>query len=162
MAARRKKKNIGLRVLGVASLITSVVFVPTSILLGIGMMPTVGAALVDKSGKGVKALTVGAMNLAGTTPFLIDLWTSGNTIAYSLKLVTDPRTIIIIYCAAIAGYLIDWALSGIVAGIILQRGTKRRKDILKRQSDLRDRWGEEVTGEIATDAYGFPIVPERK
>ncbi len=137
--------------------IAMIVFLPTTIFLFFAMMPTLVASLVDRSGKGTRALTVGAMNLAGSTPFLLELWTGGHTAENALTLISNPRTIIVIYCAAGIGYLIDWAMSGIVATVMIQRSASRLKEIKKRQADLVERWGQEVTGLLPLDAYGFPF-----
>lgn len=156
-ARRRKSKGAGAQLLGLFSLVAAVVFMPTTILLFFGMLPTLVAGLVDRTGKGTKALTVGSMNLAGCTPFLFDLWTKGHTAENALAIISDPRTIIVIYCAAGIGYLIDWAMSGIVATIMIQRSASRLKEIKKRQAALVERWGPEVTGTVPLDAYGFPV-----
>lgn len=161
--ARRKKKKIGAKgqLLGIVGLFTAIVFMPTTIVLLMGMMPTIVAAVIDRTGKGTKALTVGAMNIAGCTPFLIDLWTKGHTPEMAVTIISDPRTMIVIFSAAGIGYLISWAMSGIVGTIMIQRGGGRLKDIKKRQASLIERWGREVTGDIPLDPYGFPLdVPE--
>lgn len=137
--------------------VAMIVFLPTTIFLFFAMMPTLVAGLVDRSGKGTRALTVGAMNLAGCTPFLLELWTGGHTAENAMILISNPRTVIVIYCAAGIGYLIDWAMSGIVATVMIQRSASRLKEIKKRQAELVERWGREVTGLLPLDAYGFPF-----
>ncbi|PJB71097.1 MAG: hypothetical protein CO093_06045 [Alphaproteobacteria bacterium CG_4_9_14_3_um_filter_47_13] len=164
MGLRRKKKKISGRgqVIGIACFFTAIVFAPTTIVLFIGMIPTIVAALLDRSDKGAKALTVGAMNLAGCTPFLIDLWIRSHTPEMAIKIIADPLTIIVIYSAAGIGYLISWSMSGIVGTIMVQRSVSRMKDIEKRQEALVERWGQEVTGEIPIDSEGFPLETEEK
>lgn len=154
---RKRRGGWSAQLLGLFAFITAIVFMPTTIMLFLGMLPTLVAGLVDRSGKGTKALTVGSMNLAGCTPFLLDLWTTGHTAENAMAIISDPRTIIVIYCAAGIGYLIDWAMSGIVATVMIQRSGFRLKDIKKRQAALVEKWGQEVTGVLPLDAYGFPI-----
>lgn len=156
---RRRKRRGGIsgQILGLFAFITAVVFMPTTIMLFLGMLPTLVAGLVDRTRKGTKAITVGAMNLAGCTPFLFDLWAQGHTAENALAIISNPRTVVVIYCAAGIGYLIDWAMSGIVATIMIQRSGFRLKEIKKRQAELVERWGQEVTGNMPLDAYGFPI-----
>jgi hypothetical protein len=156
-AKRRSDGKWSRRLLSAISFIAMIVFLPTSIFLFFSMMPTLVAGLVDRSGKGTRALTVGAMNLAGSTPFLFELWTGGHTAQNALALISNPRTIVVIYCAAGIGYLIDWAMSGIVATVMIQRSASRLKEIKKKQAELVERWGEEVTGLLPLDAYGFPF-----
>ncbi|MCB9990814.1 MAG: hypothetical protein H6867_05475 [Rhodospirillales bacterium] len=162
---RRKSRKMGWKgqLLGIVGLLTAIVFMPTTIVLMMGMIPTVVAAVIDRSGKGTKALTVGAMNLAGCTPFLIKLWSTGHTSEMAVSLITDPRTMSIMFAAAGIGYLVDWAMSGIVGTLMLQRSTGRIVDIKKKQEALIERWGQEVAGEMPLDAYGFPLeVPEEQ
>lgn len=154
--SKQKKSGWGFQLMLIFGLLAAVLFIPTTILLVIGMLPTVVAALIDRKG-GARAITVGALNLCGCIPFLMDLWTKGHTTGLALSLITDPLTIIVMYAAAGIGYMIDWALSGIVATILIQRSTSRLEAIRKRQGELVERWGKEVTGELPLDAEGFPM-----
>ncbi len=140
-------------VMGVA---LAILFMPTTFLLCVGMVPTLVAVVTDPMGRGSKALTVGAMNLAGTTPFLFHLWVNGHNMDKALEVGLAPMTIVVIYGAAAIGYLINWALSGIVATLIVQRSHIRVEEIKKRQGALVERWGEKVTGKIPLDSRGFP------
>jgi len=157
--AKRRKKSKGkpgLQLLGVAGFITGIVFMGTTILLLFAMLPTIVAAVIDRN-KGTKPLTVGAMNLAGCTPFLLQLWTKGNTPATAVEIILDPSTIIVIYCAAGIGYLIDWAMGGIISTVMVSKSNMRLGEIKKEQEELVRRWGREVTGEIPLDDQGFPV-----
>jgi hypothetical protein len=40
---------------------------------------------------------------------------------------------------------------------MVQAGTARSGAIKRRQAELIERWGKEVTGEIPTDRHGFPL-----
>lgn len=153
---QKAKVGYGLQVLLLFVLLVAILFMPTTILLLFGMLPTVVAAVVDRGG-GTRALTVGAMNLAGCVPFLLELWTMGHSSENSMALITDPRTIIVMYSAAAIGYMIDWALSGIVATLMIHRATARLEKIRDRQDYLVERWGREVTGELPLDPEGFPL-----
>ncbi len=153
---KKKKSGWGLQIMMIFGLLAAVLFMPTTILLVVGMLPTVVAALIDRKG-GARAITVGALNLCGCIPFLMDLWTKGHTTELAVSLITDPLTIIVMYAAAGIGYMIDWALSGIVATILVQRSMSRMEAIRKRQAELVERWGKEVTGELPLDAEGFPV-----
>ncbi len=166
-AAKKKKKgNLKTSYKGqlflIFGLVTAAVFLPSTVLLAIGMMPTLAAALVDRSRRKTKAVTVGAMNLAGCTPFLLELWYKGHSFEESAQIISQPTAIIVMYAAAAVGYLIDWALGGIVASVLYQRGNSRKKSIVQRQKDLVERWGREVTGELPLDEQGFPMVVAAK
>lgn len=140
-----------------SGLLLGIVFLPTTVLLIIGMMPTIAAFFVDRSKRKTKAITVGSMNLAGCVPFVLELWMGGHNFDMSFSIVTDAKAIVVMYAAAAVGYLVDWAMTGIIASFLLQRGKARLKAIDKRQKELVERWGKEVTGDVVVDQYGFEI-----
>ena len=163
-APKKKPKGWGLQIILIFAFLAAILFLPTTILLVIGLLPTVVAALVDRRG-GARAITVGSLNLCGCVPFLLDLWMTEHTTTMALSIIKNPSSIIVMYAAAGIGYMIDWALSGIVASIIVQRSTARMEGIRKRQEELVTRWGREVTGELPLDAEGLPLedsMPEPK
>lgn len=154
-----KKRRFGIRglFLIIILMFAGIVFHPTTILLLIAMLPTIVALAVDRTTKGLQGLTVGAMNLAGTSPYLLRLWEGGQTLDLSLSIILKPQTIIVIYALAGAGYMLDWAVSGFVRTLMVQRAESRLKQIKKEQSEMVKRWGREVTGELVLDEWGFPI-----
>lgn len=159
---RKKKKAAGWhgRVLLVVSILAAVAAMSTSVLLLIGMLPTIVAVFIDRTADKTRALSVGALNLAGCMPFVLQLWTTDTSLESALVIITDPRTIIVMYCAAGVGYLVDWAVAGLVGTVMVQRATSRRDQIKKTQADMVTRWGIEVTGDVPVDEHGFPLVAE--
>lgn len=161
MAKKKKRKKGGFgwrgQVLAVFVLLTAIIFMPSTILLLFGMLPTIAIAAFGAKNRKAKAITVGAMNLAGCTPFLLHLWTLGHDVANALVIITDPRFIIIMWSMAGVGYMVDWSLSGIVAKVMIDRGRQRIKNIKQQQEEMVERWGVEVTGEIPLDRFGFPV-----
>lgn len=156
---KQKGKN---QIFAVAGIVMAGVFLPSSVLLFIGMLPTFVAVFVDRSKKKTRGVTIGALNLAGCSPFLLELWVQGHSMEKAMTIVTDPKAIIVMYAAAAVGYMINWSLSGIVAAMLFQRGIARQEAIKKRQAELAERWGREVTGQIPLDHYGFAIEPIAK
>ena len=156
--ARAAKKKIGWRgqILLIAGLITAILFSAMSIILAVGMIPTIVAAIVDRTQGRARALTVGAINLAGCAPFMIEIFKKGNNFQTAIEYIIQPRTIVVIYFAAAIGYLIDWAMTGIVSSIMVQKTKHRLKEIQKQQRELTERWGQEVTGTVPLDEFGFP------
>lgn len=163
MAKKKKeKKKMGWRgqLLMIAGVLTAAVFLPSTFLLLIGMIPTPFAVFVDKTRGKNKVLTVGAMNLAGCSPFLFELWITDHSFTKSAEIVTDPFAIVVMWSAAAVGYIINWAMTGLVTATLYQRGQARQKAIQKRQKELVERWGQEVTGNIPLDPHGFPVQQE--
>lgn len=157
--SHKKKNNSAFQtqVFLVSGVLMAVVFLPTTFLLSVGMLPSFVALIADRSRRKTKAITVGAMNLAGAMPFILELWVQGHSFEKAFTIITDLKAMVVIYAAAGIGYVIDWAVTGIVASVLLQRGHARKKAIKKRQKDLIERWGKEVTGEVPMDQYGFEV-----
>lgn len=155
--SKKKRGGLGRQSMLIFGVLTALVFLPSTVLLLVGMLPTPFAFLADRTKKKSKVITVGAMNLAGCAPFLFELWGAGNDFDASLDIITDPGAIVVMYSAAAVGYLISWAMTGIVANIMYRRGRAREKAIQKRQKELVERWGREVTGDIPLDETGFPL-----
>lgn len=162
----QEKKKKGFNPAGFVFLVLIVmgaaVFLPTTILLLVGMLPTIVAAYIDRSRRKAKAITVGAMNFAGATPFLFQLWTHGQSYHRSIELILDPMTITVIYIAAATGYVLDWGMCGIVSSFLHQKGLVQQKITKEKQKELVERWGREVTGDFALDESGFARQREDK
>ncbi len=146
-------------ILGTAGLACMLAFLPTTILLGIGLLPTFAALLMDPTPDRIKTLSVAAMNIAGLTPFLLELWTSGRaqSVAESFSIIAQPANVITIYAAAAAGYIIFYTISNLVSTFMLERGKARLRDVESKMVDLERKWGREVTGAVPIDGSGFPI-----
>lgn len=144
-------------VLGMAAVACMLAFLPTSILLVIGLLPTFAAVLIDPTPDRIKALSVCAMNVAGLTPFLLELWTSGQaqSVGKAFEIVALPSNVITIYACAAAGYIVFYTVSGLVSTLMLERGKARLKEIEERMTNLERQWGREVTGAASLDNDGF-------
>lgn len=131
-------------------------FPAVSIIMVVGMIPTIVLSIIDRSAGKLKTLTIGIINFAGCTPFMVEIFNKGNAISTAMSYIMQPRTIVVMYFAAGMGYLIDWAMTGIVSSIMVQKAKGRLQEIEKQQKALIDRWGLEVTGTVPLDEYGFP------
>ena len=161
MARGKKKKGLGwqAQILIVCAILLGAAFSAISMVLTVGMVPTIVAMIVDRSKGRVRSWTVGFMNFAGCIPFLMEIFKKGNHLDLAIKYIVEPRTIVVIYVAAAMGYLIDWAVTGIAASMQVSKAKARLKEIDKEQKELVERWGAEVTGTTALDEYGFPVEP---
>lgn len=144
-----------MQILMIVSIMVGVLFSALSVLLAVGMIPTIVAAIVDRTEGRMRAVTVGAINFAGCTPFLIEVFKKGNNLETAITYIVQPRTIVVMYFAAGMGYLVDWALTGIVSSIVVQKTKRRLLDIEKTRKELVERWGAEVSGTIPLDELGF-------
>lgn len=154
--AKDKKKTQGkkksglsmkIRLMLIVLSVMSIIFLPTSMLLFFGMLPSLVAVFISFRGRGARASTVTAMNLAGCIPFVFKLWSSENNFEASIDILTSSNAMMIMYLAAAFGYMIDWVVTGIVSSFLYQKGIARMKAIKKRQAELIDQWGPEVSGQ---------------
>jgi hypothetical protein len=159
MARKRKSRKSGWKeqILLLFLFITALVFIPTTVLLTVGMLPTIVASFVDRSREKMLGLTIGAMNLAGCPPFVIQLWTGPHTIQQTTEILSDPLSVVIMYMSAAVGYLIEWSVTGMVVIFMTEKGKARLEEIAKRQKELVRKWGPEVTGELKLGPDGFPL-----
>lgn len=153
------KKSMGWRsrLLLCVMMLTSIAALPTTIIFFIGMLPTVMSRFTNKGAKSTRVLTVGFMNFAACFPFWFQLMRKGHNFSNAVDIITDPLTIVIMYGGAVMGYMIEWALAGFVAGLMVSRGKARLEKIKEIQAELVDRWGPEVSGDLPLDINGFPI-----
>lgn len=141
----------------IALLIAAVVFLPSTILLLLGMLPTIVAGLSDRSASKSKAVTVGCLNFAACFPFWMDMVMAGHTTEQAMHMISQPATIIVMYMGAGAGYGLDLFLTQMIARFSVQQGHARLRKIKERQQKLTERWGPEVAGDKPLDSYGFPV-----
>lgn len=144
----------------VSSLVTMLVFFPTTIVIFIGMLPTLVAYIVDRSIEKNKTFTIGALNFAGCFPYLLTLWTKDNSIDGAVDIIQSPKAIIVMYTLAGIGYIINWAVTIMVSSLMVQKSQMRLKRIENEKNFLEERWGEEVNGKYDLDHHGFPIQKE--
>lgn len=154
---KAKKASFGGILLGLTAFVTAIVFISSTILLIWGMLPTIVIAAFARKKEKTRALTVGSLNIAGCTPFLLHLWSMGGDVENAVMIATDPRFMIVVWGAGGLGYMVDWALSGIVATVLVERAKGRVEAIHKEQEELIKRWGPEVKGDMPLDAFGFPV-----
>lgn len=97
------------------------------------------------------------MNFIGCMPFLMDIALKVQTLDTAYAILTEPLNIILMYSGAVAGYFLDWTMSGMSNVIMTARAKQQLDMMIKRQAELKRRWGPEVTGEIPLDGNGFPL-----
>ena len=151
------KLSLKARLFMVIVILIALVFLPTSMLLFVGMLPSMVAFFVSGRGIGARASTITAMNMAGCIPFVFKLWSTGNDFEASFLIITNMRYMSIIYLSAAFGYMIDWVMTGIMSSFLYQRGVSRMKAIKKRQEVLIEQWGEGVSGKKPEEIEGFDI-----
>lgn len=145
----RKSSDLGLfqrLMLVLAGLLLIPFSVPSMVLLFFGMLPTAGAALMDRGPHRYAWLSVGGVNFAGVAPYLLDLWFKGHSLTRALSHLTDVYTWLVILGASSFGWLLH-IVTPPVASAFLQVATQRRIATLRaNQRKLVEQWGPDVVG----------------
>ncbi len=118
--------------------------IPTMIVLMVAMIPT-GVAFLMERGKGYYGgLTVGAMNLAGTSPYLADLWFKGHNIPAAVGIITNVFAWMMFYGAALFGWAIYSTTPSIVSAFMTMTAGNRITGMRAQQRELVQKWGPDV------------------
>ncbi|MGM0423075.1 MAG: hypothetical protein ACQEQL_08280 [Pseudomonadota bacterium] len=158
MAKDKKKKNkanadgnekTGISMLSILRavilpLLVAVVFLPSTIVLSVLMLPTLVAAVMDANKPKALSLTIGALNLAGASTAWFELLRQGHRIAIAQEIAMDPQNVFIAYGAAFVGWFLYMNVTALVAKVISRRAAMRIRSIDKRQNELKDIWGPAV------------------
>ncbi len=120
------------------------VLMPTYTLLLLGMLPTLVALITDTDRNKSSAAAIGAMNCAGVTPFVIDLWMKGQTMDNVFTILRDPSSWLVMLGAAGVGQLIVFAVPQALASLALARAEARLKIMKQNLEQLKTTWGPDV------------------
>ena len=152
MADKKNKKSssASLKIALFGVFLMAAVFFPVTILLGICMLPTAVAFVLDRSPTKYPGFAVLFLNFAGSVPALLDLVLKSYNMVTALKLVTDPAVILKAYIAAAVGWLIYINLTPLIMASLQRRALRRFDEINKRQAFLTEKWGRDVAGQYAS------------
>ena len=127
--------------------VSALVFLPTTIVFSVCMIPTLVAAVIDNHTRKTAWLTVGAMNMAGTVPVWFALLDAGHTIPAAFQLIVQPAMLLVSYGGAAIGWAIYYKVTPLVALVVQSKNEWRLRDIDKRQKALARKWGDGVVSQ---------------
>ncbi len=131
-----------------AALAIGMVFaLPTVLVIGMGLLPTFAALLVDVHPRKYAAWSVGLLNSAGLLPYLGDLWVTGHNLDGAFEVLSNVVAWLVIYSAAGAGWLIYMAMPTLGSVIIDIRSNGRIRRLKAEKQALIEEWGEAVAGD---------------
>ena len=129
----------------VAAALIFFVFLDVFILVVIGMAPTMGALVIDRSSRRYFTMTVAFPNGVGVLPSAIKLFSGGSGgVDAALELVGDPIVLVTMYAAGAVGWVIYYSVPPFVSVWLSMQSEVRAATIKKRQKDLIKNWGNEV------------------
>lgn len=124
-----------------------VVLSPTVLVLAVAMLPTLTAALVDRSPDKYLPLSIGFLNFCGALPAVAELWFLGQTFAVAINLIHEASVWLVAYGMAALGWLIYTVLPSAVGAYLAKLSESRIRALRRSQHSLVDAWGEEVAVE---------------
>lgn len=110
------------------------------VLAAIGMIPTIGALMLDRAPGKYSAFCIGSLNLAGVFPSIMELWGNGNTVALAMSIVGDPFNLVIMYGAAMFGWAIYVFVPPIVTTVLTVTAQHRIAQLRSDQRALIQEW----------------------
>ncbi len=116
----------------------------SAILLIAGLVPTYVAYATDRDPEKSGAICVFAMNMAGITPFLLDLLGKGQAPANAFYILGDANNWLVILGAAAIGQLVIYAVPQAIASMSVGHADGRIKALRKNLDLLKESWGPDV------------------
>ncbi len=135
-------------VTGVLLLPVIAVLMPSCIVLAINMAPTIVAYFIDRTREKYLAVTVGLLNMCGTLPAEVELWSRGQTYNAAMDIVSNALFWLMAYGAAALGWVIYLMLPPILERYYGITSQARLQSHRRKHQVLVEAWGEEVAGEI--------------
>lgn len=127
------------------------------VLLLLTMIPTIVSWFTQSQNNKDRTFTIGAMNLAGAAPFILELWRNSGDITVFFMLIQWPIMYVVAYGGAAIGIAVDWITVSVVSSILLQRARKRLTWIEDKQKEMVEIWGSEVAQDLNLTEEGLPI-----
>lgn len=133
-------------VVALLAAIGAIVFLPTTIVVAVGMIPTAVAFFSDSSRDKSLGPTVMFLNFAGVLPSLVRLWHDGNMVSDALDILMQPVMMLIILLPAGFGWILHAYVPMIVSSVIRRNAEARIRTLEKEQDNLIKQWGAILTG----------------
>jgi hypothetical protein len=130
------------------------VALPTALLLALALLPAFVAVITDRSPARSATISVGALNLAGTWPFLLKLWTTGHTVVHAMEIIVQPAAWLVIYASAAVGWLLYLSFPALVSACMSIFAGRRMAQLRAQQKKLVEEWGPEVATNPASQLRG--------
>lgn len=110
----------------------------------LGMLPAIFAMVLDRGSGRFVAKTVSACNFIGTMPFLADMAMAYDPSIVAKEFMVEPVTWLIIYGAAMVGWMMIWVIPQTTLMIFTMRADMKINALKEEQEKLLDEWGDEV------------------
>lgn len=140
---------------GIFFLIVSLVFLiflpGLSLVLFIGLLPTLGAIISDPTETRAQAFCVGVCNIAGLAPSIHELYSSKFSMKAAYTLIHNEINLLIILCAAAIGWVIFFTVPVITTIFYKSRDRSTLQKLVRRYDELKETWGDAVASSSAIE-----------
>lgn len=123
---------------------TMLVFALPTLVVCIGLLPTLIALITDTDRQKSTAATIGFLNVAGVTPFVIDLWMKGQTMPHAFAIMSNSTTWLVMFGSAAVGHLLLYAVPHATATLTLTRMENRLRTLREALIQLKDIYGPDI------------------
>ena len=117
---------------------------PSVMLLAFGMLPTLVAAIIDRSHRRSATYCVAGMNLCGLFPYLLQLWFKSHSLQAAAAILTDVFALLVIYGAAAFGWLLFVIMPPTIVSFLTVLSQRRVSQLRAMQRKIVEEWGEGV------------------
>ncbi|HEY1720678.1 MAG TPA: acyl-CoA synthetase [Magnetospirillaceae bacterium] len=117
---------------------------PTLLLLFVGMLPTLAAAFAERGTARQAWVSVGGLNFAGLSNWLLALWFSHHTLSYAIELLRTITPILVAYGASALGWALYLAMPPLVNAVTSVTSQRRVITLAAQQRKLVEQWGDAV------------------
>jgi hypothetical protein len=142
---KRRSRAPANRLLIILTVIALVPFsLPTLLVLVCGMLPTLVAAIAERSGQRYAWICVGGLNFAGLAPWLFDLWFGHHTWEFAVQLLGGISMLLTAYGASAVGWGLYLATPPVVTTVMSMTSRNRSEKLTAQQRKIVDQWGDGV------------------
>jgi hypothetical protein len=122
---------------------------PTLLLLFVGMLPTLAAVFLERGTAKQAWVSVGGLNFAGLSNWLLNLWFAHHTLNYAVAQLKTITPLLVAYLTAALGWALYLAMPPLVNAVTAVTSRRRVISLAADQRKLVEQWGEEVVGREA-------------
>ena len=120
------------------------VALPTVMVLGFGMVPTIVAWVIDRSSQKFATFCVGGLNFCGVFPYILDLWSGPHTPSAATSILTNVFSLAVMYGSAAFGWMMYSAIPPVIVSVLTVMTQRRIAQLRTAQRRIIEEWGEEV------------------
>lgn len=117
---------------------------PTLLMIFVGMLPTIAAAFAERGSARQAWVSVGGMNFAGLSNWLINLWFGHHTLTYAVAQLRTVTPLLVAYAASALGWALYLAMPPLVNAVTSVTSKRRVIVLAAQQRKLIEQWGDGV------------------